>query len=381
VRGCSIVRKIKRYLFIVSFCILGIGGTVLFPMEVIKGIFWGNGPLVSDLQGNMYLGFDDHSISKYSLDGKLLLKIGRDGEGPGDIKRICWYAFNKKDNTLYVTEFYNGNRWVSRFSPDGKFIGDWKFEFNWLIYNVVSYIDFDKEGNVFLIAQKQNLRHYKDYIVNNEVYDLLKFSPGGKLLKMIYSFNIDRDAEKPGNFQVTIPFQNRLSWVVCQDKIIVKETSGGFIQVFTSNGELEKKIPFPVKPAKVTEQDLDAWEKRLKSQSFIQGLMAVGKADVNYWRKNLVFPEYKPNSSWRMLTDSKGYLYLSEYDDPYDEKENLSWYKVNCQTGNVDTLKFKPGEELVRVWGEHFFFYKVLEDQGEEIETIIRLNEKELFNR
>ena len=366
----------KTSFFFLLFCLFG---TVIFPAEVIKGIFWGHGPLVFDHQGNMYIGYDEHSISRYSPGGEFLLKIGRKGEGPGDIKRISRYAFNPKDNTLYITEYYNGNRRVSRFSTNGKFVGAWNFEFSWSKYDVVSTIDFDKEGSVLLTAQKRNPRRYKDFILTNEVYDLLKFSPEGKFLKKIYTFNTDFDAEKPGNFQVTIPFQNALSWIVYQDKIIVKEISGDVIYVFSANGELEKKIPFPIKGEKVTDKDLDSWEKRLKSSSFIRKLMAMGNANVNYWRKSLPFPKYKPNSSWRMHIDSKGNLYLREYTQ-YKKKDPV-WFKVNLQTGKIDTLKFKPGEELCGIWGDYFFLYKTIEDEDEEVETITRLKAEELFSR
>lgn len=358
------------------FCIWG---TVLFPAEVIKGFFWGQGTLVFDHQGNFYLGYDDYSISKYSPGGELLLRIGRQGEGPGDIKRLGWYAFNTKDNTIYVTEYYNGNRWVSRFSTDGRFIGAWDFEFKWSQFTVVAGIDFDKEGNVYLVIEKDNLRNYKDYSISNKDYDLLKYSPGGKLLKRIYSLNIDHSAEKVGNFQVTIPFQNALSWVLCGDKIVVKELSGDSIQVFSSDGKLEKKIPFPLKSEKVTEQDIDTWEKHMNSLPFIKNLKALGKADVRYWRESLNFPGYKPNTSWRILSDSKRNVYLRE-NTTYKEKAP-TWVKVDIQSGKVDTVNFKPGETLVWVYGDHFYFYKVLEEKGEEIETFIKLSEEEFNNR
>ena len=368
--------KIKTSVFVICFLF----NMAAFPAKVIKNTFWGDGDsLVFDHQGNMYIGYDSYSIAKYSPDGKLLLKIGRKGEGPGDIKRIGSYAFNPKDKTLYVTEYYKGNRRVSRFTTDGKFPGSWNFEMNWSKYDIVDDIAFDNEGNVLLIAEKRNERHYKDFILSNKVCDLLKFSPGGKFLKTIYTFNTDSDASKPGNFQVTIPFQNALSWIVYQDKIIVKEISGNVINIYSPDGELEKQIPFPVKNEKVTEKDLDAWEKRLKSLPFIKKLKMMGNADVDYWRKSLTFPKYKPNSSWKMLTDSKGNLYVREY-TRYKNKDP-DWYRINLQTGKIDTLTFKPGEALLRIWNDYFFIYKLVEKDGEEIEMITRFTEKELLNR
>lgn len=370
------MKKMKAFVLLVFFWMLG---TMVFPSEVIKDIIRGHGPLVFDHQGNMYLEYDDHTIIKYSPSGKHLLKIGRKGEGPGDFKRIGSYAFNSKNKVLYVTEYYNGNRRVSRFSMDGKYIDNWDFEFNWSQYNIVSDIDFDNQGCVFLMAQKKTSRRYKDFILANEVFDLLKFSPEGKFLKKIYTFNIDRDAEKRGNFQVTIPYQNWLSWFVYQDKIIVKEISGDSIQVFSANGELLKKIPFPAKREEVTNKDLDAWEKRMKSLPFIKKLTGMGRANVDYWRERLPFPKYKPNSSGAMHTDSKGNLYIEEY-TRYKKKDPL-WFKVNLETGKTDTVTLKPGEKLLNIWSGCFYLYKIIDNDGEEIDTITRITEEEFFKR
>ncbi len=365
-----------KLLFVILFCLFS---TLAFPADVIKNIFWGHGLLVLDHQGNMYIGYDSYSITKYSPDGKSLLRIGRKGEGPGDIKRIGRYTFNPKDNTLYVTEFYNGNRWVSRFTPDGKFAGHWNFEFNWSKYDIVSAIDFDKEGNVILAAEKRAPRRYKDFVITHKTYDLLKFSPEGKFLNRIYTFNTDSDAEKRGNFQATIPFQNAVNWRVCKDKIIVKEISSDIINIFSADGKLEKKIPFPVKKEKVTKKDIDTWENELNESPSIKKYKAMGVGNVRYWRENLPFPEYKPNSSI-MYMDSKENLYVREYTQ-YQDKKTPLWYKVNLQTGKTDTLTFNPGEELCGIWGGYVFIYKAIEEDDEEIETITRIKEEELFKK
>lgn len=370
------MKKVMTFSLLVFFCMLG---TDAFPVEVTKNIVWGMGPLVLDHQGNMYMGYDEHTINKYSPTGELLLKIGRKGEGPGDLKRMGSYAFNPLNKTLYVTEFYNGNRRVSRFTTEGKYIDSWSFEFDWTQYKIVSDIAFDGEGNVFLTAQKRKSRRYRDFVVSNEVYDLLKFSSTGKFLKKIYSFNSDFDADKAGNIQITIPFQNALSWTVYRDKIIVKETSGDVIQVFSSDGKLQKKIPLPIKKEPVTEKDIDAWEKKVKSYPSIKKMIAMGKADIDYWRKRLPFPEYKPNSSWRVHTDSKENLYIKKY--TRDRKKAPVWFRINLQTGKATTLKFKPGEDFCRIWKGRFYVYKVVEDEDEDVEMITWFTEAELLNR
>lgn len=351
--------------------------TTIYPIEVIKDIFWNNGPLVLDDQGNMYVGYDIHSIVKYSPKGEMLLKMGQDGSGPGDLKRMTWHALNPKDHFIYVTEYYEGNRWVSRFTTDGKFVGAWNHKLDWSQYDVVSIIDFDSQGNVLLKAGKSNVKQYKDFRLNNMKEDLLKLSPDGELLATIYKFNSESAAYKDGNFTATIPFKNNISWVIYGDKIIVKETSGNFINIFSPDGKLEKKIPFPVKSEKVTEADIDDWEKEVNSWGWLKKATAEGRANVKYWRKRLPFPEYKPNSNWRMFTDLKGNLYISEYKGY--RKKDTAWFRINLQDGKTDRLTFKTGENLSLTWKNYFIFSKTNEDEEEQTETITKIEEKELL--
>ncbi len=350
--------------------------TGIFPAEVIKDIMWGHGVLVFDHQENIYIGFDSHSVTKYSPTGKTLLRIGRKGTGPGDVKRISSYAFNPIEKRLFITEYYNGNRWVSRFNTDGTYAGAWKFEMDWQKYDVVSSIHFDKDGNVFLLGQKSKNRRINNNInLGHDHYYILKFSPEGKFLKTFHTLSVDHDAEKRGNFQVTIPYHNDIGWVVSGNKLIVKESIDTSLTVYAPDGTIGKKTTLPFKREKVTEKDLDVWEKHMKASPFVKKMTAVGKADMDFWREHLPFPEYKPTSSDWMLADGKGNVFIREYTE-YTEKD-AAWFRVNLETGKTDKLTFKPGEVLCLIRNGYYYIYKVIDDDGEEVETITKLTESE----
>ena len=67
-----------------------------------------------DSKGNTYSDYGNHQISKYSPEGKLLVRFGRKGEGPGDIKRLGWFDraienFTRANeiDPAHATSFYN----------------------------------------------------------------------------------------------------------------------------------------------------------------------------------------------------------------------------------------------------------------------------------
>ena len=101
-----------------------------------------------------------HQVFKLSHDGKLLMTLGT-ARTPGQDGR----HFDKPtdvaigaDGTIYVSDGYGNNR-VARFSPDGKFLGQWGSnkgdkpgEFN-----LPHSISIDAEGRVY-VADRENRR-------------------------------------------------------------------------------------------------------------------------------------------------------------------------------------------------------------------------------
>ena len=344
----------KRYILFL-FIVLLYGG--LYAEESFKEVLLGR-IFTLDQQGNMYVDSGEHSIAKYSPKGEFLLKMGQKGEGPGDIKRLGWFEINPLDNVIYVTEFLNGNKWVSRFSTGGKYLGEWKCTLDWQKYGAITCIQFDGEGNIYI--QKVNPRSYrlKEFTVDSFDYQLLKYSPEGQLLKTIYTLSYDFSASKGGKGEVTIPFGNYLFWNIHKDNVIVRENTADYITIFDLDGNLKKKVPLPFKKEKVTKKDRDEWVEEMKSNDWVKKAIARGTYDLKYWRERLPFPEYKPVSGGSMFIDNQDNLYSRPYSQVEGAKYT-TWAKINLDTYTL-TLAYSPrrGGGLIKICTDFNYIFK-----------------------
>ena len=79
--------------------------------------------------GEIYVsdGYNNQRIHKFSPDGKLIISWGEKGEGEGQFA-VPHGIFIYKDGTVYVSdrEYHR----IQIFTPDGKFIKQWKSDFN-----------------------------------------------------------------------------------------------------------------------------------------------------------------------------------------------------------------------------------------------------------
>jgi len=344
----------------------------ILPVDVLENVYAGKVFLL-DEEGYIFTDYGPHSIAKYSPGGKFLILMGRKGEGPGDFKRLGWFSINPVDNIIYATEFVNGNRWISKFSKDGKYLGEWRFDLDWTKYQGLSTIHFDTGGNVYIQAEKTHSVRHKDVTLGIVEKSILKFSPQGKQLKEIYKINIDFFVAKDGKGNLTIPFHNYLGWLIYGDKIIIRESYDEFIRVFSLDGTFEKKISLPFKRQKVTDEDIEEWEEWLKTYPEVKRSIAEGVLDLKYLKKRMPFPEFKPVSGSQPYIDTHGNLYSGKAGG-FNPKESI-WARVNLEDGTSSVVKFKPGEKFIGVWNNTFLFSKSV---GYET-NILKVDEKELF--
>jgi len=86
--------------------------------------FYRIGPVLSDEFGNIYIcEFFDGYIKKFNKNGDYLLTIGRKGQGPGELAMPMDMKFDNNGN-LNILEL--GNRRISVFSPNGKYLSSIK---------------------------------------------------------------------------------------------------------------------------------------------------------------------------------------------------------------------------------------------------------------
>lgn len=361
-----------RYAWFILFFLIVI--QICVAEEVFKGFEYIRVFSV-DHQGNMYTNYGEHSIAKYSPKGALLLKMGQKGEGPGDIKRLVWFTIHPSGNTIFVTEGFNGNKWISTFSTSGKYLGEWKSEFDCHKWNSIGTIAFDQSGNIYLQATKSYPRRHKAFTIGTHETVLFKFSEDGKKLKRLYSIKNDFEAYKNGKGNVTIPFHNYLFWKVYGEKVVVRESKGDFISVFDKDGNLEKKIGLPFKKQKVTEEDINRWYDHMSSLKWVKRGIAQGWYDLKYWKRNLSFPEHKQISWYPLFIDENGFLYSCK---AWDNKSKLkTWARINLSDYQVSLVYSLAEESLLNISGSSFYITRPFPEEDEHY--VVKTDKADFF--
>lgn len=320
----------------------------LLPGEVVfRDIIPGKIFLLDD-QGYMYTDQGEHTINKYSPEGKFLLKIGQKGEGPGDIKRLGGFGINPADKNIYVTEFFGGNKWISKFSTEGKFLETWKSNLDWKKWKGLWHIKFSREGNAFIEMITFKEKKINDYLITFSDICLLKFSPDGKQECSIFDLKIESSISD-NNTGIGIPFKEGYHMDIDSGMIFLTENETGFVSIFDHSGNLKKKIPVPFKQEKITGKDKDDWYKDMLESPWAKSGLEQGWLKLNtlqFYQKRMPFPAFKPVSD-AMIIDGKGNLYIRKYS--YFKKGEKKWAKINISNGNFVILKSKPGEELLAI--------------------------------
>ena len=104
----------------------------------------------------------DHTVRKFTTDGKLLMTIGsKDNPSPAwsgtPLNRPTHLAIDPQDGNLYVADGY-GNARVHKYAPDGKLLFSWgESGTDPGQFNVVHNIDTDDDGWVY-VADRDNRR-------------------------------------------------------------------------------------------------------------------------------------------------------------------------------------------------------------------------------
>ncbi|MCK4763041.1 MAG: hypothetical protein KAW12_12665 [Candidatus Aminicenantes bacterium] len=361
----------KIFVFAAVILVMTMG---LFSKEVFKDINLGR-IFVINKDGFMYSDIDSHTIGKYSPEGKLVLKMGRKGEGPGDIKRMGWFAISPKDGLIYVTEFAGGNKWVSKFTKNGKFVKEYNVEVDWRKIDGLSFNAIDEQGNTYIETTKNTFERYKEFSLGTVHRVLYKFSPEGKKLAEIYKFSGKFNADRGDKGNITIPFHNYLYWKLYKDVIIVREHHDDFVSIFNLDGSIKKKIHLPFKKEKLTKKDINRWGKIMRARPSMKEAIAKGWIDFNYWFKRLPYPDYKPVSGMQMFIDPEGYLLSCKYFGY--ERKNFRWARINLETGENTVIRTPDDEKLLYIDKDFYYFRKEVDDANYD-EVLIKIPKDKL---
>ncbi len=365
---------LKRLTFMVLlFYTLSNLGICITPKSTeIQDIVIGRNLVVDDSY-NFFSDTSRYQIAKYNSNGQELFKIGQRGEGPGDIKRLGWFAINPKDSLLYVTELANGNKRISVFSPlNGKFVRLWPCKLQWEKWDAISQIQFDNQGNIYLQTEKSDWRPLKNFTIGTVERVIIKFDIQGNKIKEMYRLKSEFMAQLAGKGNITIPYSNYLTWGISGDRLFVREHYGQHIKILSLEGNLLEKISLPFPKKKITTEDIDDWQKRVSGNPSIKQGIQEGWFDLKFWRKNLPFPKFKWVSGGLLFFGPNGEIYSQKATGYGNKKKNI-WAMISPSLNKIIVHSF-PGRHKLRYLKNNYFYFTTKNEEGE---TILRILEKD----
>lgn len=245
----------------------------------------------TDEEGNFYVSDPDNNrILKYDPNGKYLLTIGREGQGPGEFQSLSVAKFDK-DNNLYVIDIRNQR--ISFFDKDGKFLRHTRIldRFENLSINskdIIIAIKTDispREGNVRKTTRILSL--FDDKF--NSLVELYKDEREMPLPTR-------RDVSSLGQYLAKafsiIAFRPRIRYCLAQNDFIYFGYPDKYeINIYSPEGKLAKKITRDYKPIEVDEKEKESFVE-VAEEAFSTPLFTDDLKEITF--KKIKYPKYKP---------------------------------------------------------------------------------------
>ena len=150
----------------------------------LEGVFWGPRAIAIDAEGNLYVtDTGNKRVQKFSPEGKFLGQWGGFGTGDGQFDEPVGIAIDKEGN-FYVADTWN--RRVQKFDRDFNYVAQWPI-YGWESTSVLDkpYITVDPQGRVF--------------VTDPEFYRVLVFDADGN-----YLFTFGQYGSDPASFNLPL---------------------------------------------------------------------------------------------------------------------------------------------------------------------------------
>jgi len=245
----------------------------------------------TDDEGNFYVAdYDSNRILKYDSEGKHLLTIGREGQGPGEFRTLSVPRFDK-DNNLYITDSMNQR--ISFFDQDGKYLRQIRLQdryFNLFINSNDIFI-----SNKWTMSQKTSLQK------QTTTYGL--FDGEFNLIAELYKDEIEIPMPTGTGESEIIEYLAKM-WgqtafrptvrliLADNDFIYLGRPEKYEINVYSPEGKLLKKISRDYDPIPVSDKDKEDLIERM-SESLSRYPMFTEDL-IKKASQKTKFPKYKP---------------------------------------------------------------------------------------
>lgn len=269
-------------------------------------VFYRARDIEADSEGNIYvLDSGDKQIKVYNKDGYFLRVVSRKGQGPGELLSPIDIYIDERD-LIYTSDSEN-NR-ISIFNRRGDFVNSKNFK----EVSVGKIIGVNSQGEIILIMDKRSPESDRNFMVLD--YSVNRYSPRFEFLENLHSLSIPvmQIFVKDGSMlALSVPFQNKLcSTMDALGNIYLGESQDYIVQVFSSKGELIRKILKECEINKITKKDIGNYvnEQYLEDEN-----------ERKFWFRTVTeemrAPEYKPVFETFFFAQSKLLVQRIEYSE------------------------------------------------------------------
>ena len=317
----------------------------------------------TDEDGNFYVSdLNNHRILKYDADGKHLLTIGREGQGPGEFGSLSLIRFDK-DKNIYTNDAIN-NR-VSFFDKEGKYLKQVRMteRYPQLIINSKNFFI----ANKFTISQEGNIQKL------TYLYGLFdgEFNPVAELFKNEIEMPLPTgvDASSLGEyvakvFSISAFRPQVITALADNDSIYLGYPDKYEINIYSPEGKLVKKINRDSDPIPVSNKDKESFVKIAS-----ENLPAIITEDIKEKAfQNIKYPKHKPAYQGLTLMEN-GWLavIVDSVEDEYTlidifdkEGKYLAHFKTPVPAEGIwaGLLFFKNGKAYSVVTEDDYKFVK-----------------------
>lgn len=321
--------------------------------------------------GNIYI-YDPRTafISVFSPAGIRLLKMGGQGQGPGDIQRVTDLDFNftYDKKYLYFTEFFGGHRWITFMELSGKFHHVLKLKVD-KNFAIVSSIQLPDGRFLAHAAFPCDTAKREEYFIYRCPNALITIDNNGAIAsEILRKSSIERISFISDGADIGIPYFPGYWWACGSGKeILFTQGIDKTIEIFDLKGNITASITADLPDAcPVTAEDLNRWRKQRVDNARNKDWMARwGQVIKKY--KSSVYPN-KPVIMGMALTPEKNLLVIvrSGADNQPDHWE----YRLLNRKGKC--LFIFPGERENLQITPHFIFSKIEDEEGNRVLHVLK---------
>jgi len=342
----------------------------------------------TDDEGNFYVADSDtHRIQKYDPEGKYLLTIGREGQGPGEFQSLSIPRFDK-DNNLYITD--GSNRRISLFDKDGQYLKQ--------IRLLERYVNPYINSIDFFVADKWHMAEEGNVRKQTHLYGLFdnEFNLVVELFKdeIVTPMPTGTNASSLGDY-----IAKTFSIMAFRPQVFVTLANNDFIylglpekyeiNVYSPEGKPAKKITRDYDPLPVNEKDKESFlkivsEQALSSPIFPDDIKKIALQKIKY-------PKYKPAyQSFTLMENGWLAVIVDSVEDEYtlidifnQEGKYIAHFKTPIPAEGILSgyLYFKNGKAYAVITEDEYWYVKrynieLQEYKGDRwVKSSIKLND------